>query len=64
VFIDLLTPNSTKDDDLFNAYDDVKVRLLEAGIPDNEIAYIHHATTDQNKADLYARVQGGALEFY
>lgn len=63
VFIDLSTPNSTKDDDSFNAYDDIKSRLLDAGIADNEIAYIHNANTDQKKADLYAKVRGVVLEF-
>ena len=58
VFCDLSTP---KNDGTFNVYDDLRRKLLEIGIPENEIAYIHTANTEQKKKELFAKVRGGEV---
>ena len=58
VFCDLSTP---KTDGSFNVYDDLRQKLLEMGIPENEIAYIHTANTEQKKKELFAKVRGGEV---
>ena len=58
VFCDLSTP---KADGSFNVYDDLRRKLLEIGIPENEIAYIHTANTEQKKKELFAKVRGGEV---
>ena len=58
VFCDLSTP---KADGSFNVYDDLRQKLLEIGIPENEIAYIHTANTEQKKKELFAKVRGGEV---
>lgn len=58
VFCDLSTP---KADGSFNVYDDLRQKLLEMGIPENEIAYIHTANTEQKKKELFAKVRGGEV---
>ena len=58
VFCDLSTP---KADGSFNVYDDLRRKLLEMGIPENEIAYIHTANTEQKKKELFAKVRGGEV---
>ena len=58
VFCDLSTP---KADGSFNVYDDLRRKLLEIGIPENEIAYIHDANTEQKKKELFAKVRGGEV---
>lgn len=58
VFCDLSTP---KADGSFNVYDDLRQELLEMGIPENEIAYIHTANTEQKKKELFAKVRGGEV---
>ena len=58
IFCDLSTP---KADGSFNVYDDLRRKLLEIGIPENEIAYIHTANTEQKKKELFAKVRGGEV---
>ena len=57
VFCDMSTPNP----DRFNVYDDIRERLVALGIPEKEIAYIHHADTDAKKQALFDAVNAGAI---
>ena len=56
LFCDLSTP---KGDGNFNVYDDIKNKLLAAGVPENEVAFIHSADTEAKKAALFSRVRSG-----
>ena len=56
VFCDLSTPNN---DGKFNVYDDLKQKLIDRGIPENEIAFIHEANTETRKKELFAKVRKG-----
>ena len=58
VFCDLSTP---KGDGSFNVYDDLKKKLMEKGVPEEEIAYIHDANTEARKKELFARVRSGQV---
>ena len=58
VFCDLSTP---KGDGSFNVYDDLKQKLMEKGVPENEIAFIHDADTDVRKQALFAKVRAGTV---
>ncbi len=58
VFCDLSTPKS---DGSFNIYDDLKCKLMEKGIPEGEIAFIHDADTETRKAELFAKVRSGQV---
>jgi DNA methylase len=58
VFCDFSTPNK---DGRFNVYDDIKSKLLEKGIPDDEIAFIHDANTEVQKKELFAKVRQGKV---
>jgi N12 class adenine-specific DNA methylase len=58
VFCDLSTP---KNDGSFNIYDDLKRKLMEKGIPEDEIAFIHDANTETRKAELFAKVRSGQV---
>ena len=58
VFCDLSTP---KGDGSFNVYDDLKKKLMDKGIPEEEIAFIHHADTEVKKKELFARVRSGQV---
>ena len=58
VFCDLSTP---KDDGSFSVYNDLKKKLMEAGIPEEEIAFIHDANTEARKKELFARVRSGQV---
>ena len=58
LFCDLSTP---KGDGKFNVYDDIKTKLIEKGIPAEEIAFIHDANTEAQKADLFAKVRRGQV---
>ncbi len=58
VFCDLSTP---KNDGSFNAYDDIKQKLMAQGVPPEEIAYIHDAKTETQKAELFAKVRKGQV---
>ena len=58
VFCDLSTP---KGDGSFNVYEDLKQKLVERGIPEEEIAFIHDANTDARKKELFAKVRSGQV---
>lgn len=58
IFCDLSTP---KDDGTFSVYDDIHAKLLELGIPENEIAFIHNAKSEVQKKDLFAKVRAGQV---
>ena len=58
VFCDLSTP---KGDGKFNVYDDIKEKLITQGIPAEEIAFIHDANTEAQKAELFAKVRRGQV---
>ena len=64
VFCDLSTPKGSFTDyeygKDFDAYNDLKYKLVQRGIPDREIAYIHEANTDEQKQALFDRVNSGA----
>ena len=60
IFCDLSTP---KNDGTFNVYEDIKNKLVEKGVPENEIAFIHSANTDTRKAELFAKVRSGQVRF-
>lgn len=60
VFCDLSTP---KNDGSFNVYDDLKLKLINMGVPEKEIAYIHDANTDVKKAELFTKVRTGQVRF-
>ena len=51
--------NSTPKTGVFNVYDDVKAKLLEAGIPKEEVAFIHDADTEIKKKELFSKVRNG-----
>ena len=58
VFCDLSTP---KNDGTFNVYDDIKSKLLAAGVPAEEVAFIHDADTEAKKKELFAKVRTGQV---
>ena len=58
IFCDLSTP---KTDGTFNVYDDVRNKLVERGIPKEEIAFIHEYNTEVRKAELFAKVRAGQV---
>ena len=60
VFCDFSSPTGKG---LFNVYDDVKQKLISAGVPEEEIAFIHDAKTDKDKEDLFAACRRGDKRF-
>ena len=56
LFCDLSTP---KDDGNFNVYEDIRKKLVAAGVPENEIEFIHNADTESKKAALFSKVRSG-----
>jgi len=58
IFCDLSTPKS---EGIFSVYDDIRSKLEEMGVPENEIAYIHDAKTEAQKKDLFAKVRAGQV---
>ena len=58
VFCDLSTPTT---DGSFSVYDDLKKKLLDAGIPEDEIAFIHTADSEAKKKELFAKVRAGQV---
>ena len=58
IFCDLSTP---KGDGSFSVYDDIRAKLLELGIPEHEIAYIHNAKSEAQKKDLFGKVRSGQV---
>lgn len=57
VFCNLSTPNQNE----FNVYDEIKRKLLELGVPESDIAYIHDAKTDVQKSKLFENVRNGDI---
>ncbi|WP_144574331.1 PLxRFG domain-containing protein [Agrobacterium sp. DE0009] len=55
---ELLAPEST-----FSVYDDLKQKLIDRGIPENEIAFIHDANTEAQKEELFGKVRSGRVRF-
>lgn len=60
IFCDLSTP---KGDGTFNVYEDIRNKLIEKGVPPEEIAFIHDANTETRKAELFAKVRSGQVRF-
>ena len=60
IFCDLSTP---KGDGTFNVYEDIRSKLIEKGVPPEEIAFIHDANTETRKAELFAKVRSGQVRF-
>ena len=60
IFCDLSTP---KADGRFNVYSDMKKKLMEKGVPEKEIAFIHEANTEVKKTDLFNKVKSGQVRF-
>lgn len=58
IFCDYSTP---KKDGSFNVYDDIKGKLISKGVPSDEIAFIHDATTEAAKEELFAKVRSGEV---
>ena len=58
IFCDLSTP---KGNGSFSVYDDIRTKLLELGVPENEIAYIHNAKSEVQKKELFRRVNTGQV---
>ncbi len=58
IFCDQSTP---KGDGTFNVYDDIKAKLVARGVPESEIAFIHDAATDAQKAALFSKVRSGQV---
>lgn len=58
LFCDLSTP---KKDGSFNVYDDIRTKLIAAGVPEHEVAFIHTADTEAKKKDLFAKVRSGQV---
>ena len=56
LFCDLSTP---KNDGNFNVYEDIRKKLVAAGVPENEIEFIHNADTEAKKAALFSKVRSG-----
>ena len=60
IFCDLSTP---KGDGTFNVYEDIRDRLVNKGVPEGEVAFIHSANTDARKSELFAKVRSGQVRF-
>lgn len=60
IFCDSSTPRK---DGAFNVYEVIRNKLMEKGVPENEIAYIHDANTDIRKTNLFAKVKNGQVRF-
>ena len=58
IFCDMSTP---KGDGSFNVYDDIRTKLLAAGVPESEVEFIHNADTEGKKADLFFKVRSGKV---
>ena len=59
LFCDLSTP---KNDGNFNVYDDIRKKLIAAGVPESEIEFIHNADTEAKKAALFSKVRSGDVQ--
>ena len=58
LFCDLSTP---KNDGTFNVYDDIRTKLIAAGVPEQEVVFIHTADTEAKKKELFAKVRSGQV---
>ena len=58
IFCDMSTP---KGDGSFNVYDDIRTKLLAAGVPESEVEFIHNADSEGKKADLFSKVRSGKV---
>ena len=58
IFCDMSTP---KGDGSFNVYNDIRSKLLNAGVPEQEIEFIHNADTENKKAELFSKVRSGQV---
>ena len=58
IFCDMSTP---KGDGSFNVYDDIRTKLINAGVPEQEIEFIHNADTENKKAELFSKVRSGQV---
>ena len=58
IFCDMSTP---KGDGSFNVYDDIRSKLINAGVPEQEIEFIHNADTENKKAELFSKVRSGQV---
>ena len=58
IFCDMSTP---KGDGSFNVYDDIRTKLLAAGVPESEVEFIHNADTEGKKAALFSKVRSGKV---
>ena len=58
LFCDLSTP---KNDGTFNVYDDIRNKLIEKGVPEDEIEFIHNANTETRRKELFAKVRQGKV---
>ena len=58
IFCDMSTP---KGDGSFNVYDNIRTKLLAAGVPESEVEFIHNADTEGKKADLFSKVRSGKV---
>ena len=58
LFCDFSTP---KNDGNFNVYDDIRKKLIAAGVPESEIEFIHNADTENKKAELFSKVRSGQV---
>ena len=58
IFCDLSTP---KNDGTFNVYDDIRKKLIARGIPAEQIRFIHEATTDAQKKELFGKIRSGEV---
>ena len=58
IFCDLSTPHN---DGKFNVYDDIRKKLIEKGIPEEEIAFIHDAKTEVHKKEMFGKVRSGQI---
>lgn len=61
IFCDMSTP---KDDDSFNIYDDIKSKLIQKGIPEDEIAFIHDAKNEKGKEEIFSKVREGVIRVF
>ena len=58
IFCDLSTP---KNDGVFSVYNDIRKKLIERGIPENQVKFIHEADTDVKKKELFQKVRKGEV---
>lgn len=60
IFCDYSSPTGKG---IFNAYDDIRNKLIAAGIPEKEIAFIHNAKKDSDKEELFGKIRSGEVRF-